>query len=471
MPVIPFATNSYRSSALPLSAQRVVNLYCEKQPPDAKTPVPLFGCPGQVSFASCGAGPIRGMASMAGLLYIVSGGVLYSVPSTGGVGTALGGTIGGTGVVSMDTNGTQLCIVNGSNGYIYSTTAGLQLITDVDFLPASTVTFFDQRFVFDAANTNTFFCSDTLDGTSVSSLGIASAEARPDYVKAVVLNQQVLLVFGEKTIEPWEDVGAPNFPFQRVSGTVIERGVLAPYAFCSKTDNTVFFIGENRVLYRLAGLTPQRVSNHAIETTWQTYATVSDAFMFSYMFDGHEYVNVTFPSQPSTWVFDVSAGLPHERESWDMSNNNYGRWRGNCAINIYNKILIGDAFTGTIGYLDNATYTELGNTMQGSATGVHIAKDRKKLFCNRLELDIESGVGLTTGQGSDPQVMLEISNDGGRTFGSLQLWESLGTLGDYLHRAIWRQLGEGYDWVFRITISDPVKRTILAAHAEFDEGS
>lgn len=463
-----FATSSYRHPALPLSAQRLVNMYSEKQPADAKAPIALLGAPGLASFASIGSGPVRGFCAMAGTLYAVSGGTLYSV-SSAGVGTALGGIIGGSGPVSMDTNGTQIVIVNGTNGYVYSVLGGLQLITDIDFHPANTVTFFDQRFVFDRAGTNQFFASDTLDGTAYTSTVIASAEARPDFVKAVVLNQQVLLVFGERTIEPWQNVGAPNFPYERVPGVIVERGLLAPHA-TAKADNTVFFLGENRVLYRLAGLVPQRVSNHAIEAIWQNYATVTDAHMFAHQFNGHEFVNVIFPSVPATWVLDVSTGLPHERESWDMLNNNLGRWRGNCAINHYNKWLIGDAFDGTVGYLDNEVYSEYGNVMQGSATSVHMHKDRKRLFCRRLELDVESGVGLVTGQGDDPQIMMEISRDGGRTFGTLQKWRALGQLGAYLQRVIWHRLGKSYDWVFKVTISDPVRRTIISAHGEFDEG-
>lgn len=468
MPVIPFATQSYKSSALPVSAQRLVNLFAEREPPDAKTQVAVFGCPGLIEFASLGNGPIRGFANMAGVLYVVSGGTLYSVSSTG-VGTALGGTISGSGVVSMDNNGTQLCIVNGTSGYIYTATAGLQLITDTDFFAANTVTFFDQRFVFDKASSNQFFASDTLDGTAYTATAIASAETRPDYVKAVVLNGQVLLVMGERTIEPWQDIGAPNFPYERVPGALIERGLLASYAFC-RADNTTFFLGENRILYRLAGLSPQRVSNHAIETEWQNYTTVSDAFLFAYHFNGHEFVNVTFPSQPATWVFDISSGMPHERESWDVSGHNLGRWRGNCHINIYGKDLIGDAFTGKIGYLSNTSYTEYDNVMQGSATGVHVHSDRKRIFVPKLELDIESGVGLATGQGSDPQIMLDISKDGGRTFGSRQLWKSMGALGAYRQRLKWDRLGQSRDWVFRVTISDPVKRTIIAANADLYEG-
>lgn len=466
--IIPFATNSYKDASLPISAQRLVNLYAEREPQDAKTAVAVFGSPGLVQFANLGNGPVRGFVNMAGTLYVVSGGLLYSVTSAG-VETALGGVVGGTGVVSMETNGTQIVIVNGTSGYVYATATGLQLITDADFFTANTVCFLDQRFVFDKKNSNQFFISDSLDGTSYNALAIATAESRPDYVKAVATNGQILLVFGEKTIEPWQDVGAANFPFERVPGVVIDRGILGSSAFC-KADNTLFFIGENRILYRLAGLSPQRVSNPAIEREWQSYATVSDAFLFSHFFDGHEFVYVTFPSQPSTWVFDISSGLAHERESWDMNSNSLGRWRGNCYINIYGRDLIGDAFSGQIGYLDNSTYTEYGNTIRGLAVAPPIHSDRKRVFMPRFELDIESGVGLSSGQGSDPQIMLDWSDDGGHTFTDRQLWQSMGKIGAYKQRLRWLRLGQSRDRVMRVTVSDPVRRTIIAANADITVG-
>ena len=80
---IPFASQSYKSQSVSVSAQRVVNMYAEKEPPDAKTDVALFGHPGILDFAVCGAGPIRGMHKMGGVAYVVSGNTLYSVSSTG----------------------------------------------------------------------------------------------------------------------------------------------------------------------------------------------------------------------------------------------------------------------------------------------------------------------------------------------------------------------------------------------------
>jgi hypothetical protein len=401
---------------------------------------------------------------MDGVLYVVSGQRLYSVSSSW-VATDIGGAISGTGVVSMDDNGTQLCVTNGSNGYIYSVSGGFQLITDTDFDAANTVTFFDQRFVFDAAGTNQFFISASLDGTSYDSTQFASQESRPDDVMSVVLNGQILLVFGEKSIEPWQDVGAANFPFERVPGAVIERGLAAAYC-TAKEDNAVFFLGDDRVFYRLTGLNPVRVSTHALEQEWQTYTTISNAFAFAHTWNGHKFVYVCFPSENTTFAYDVSTGLWHERVSWDLNGNSYGRWRGNCYAKAYGKEIIGDAFTGGIGYLSGTTYTEFSCTIQGLADAPAIHGDRRRIHHSKFELDVQTGVGITSGQGSDPQIMLDWSNDGGRTYVDRQLWKSMGGKGEYTKRLKWSRLGSARDRRYRLTISDPVPRVIIAAHAE-----
>lgn len=461
---LPFATNSYKSPSLPVSAQRLVNMYAEKQPPDAKTDVAVFGHPGILLLATCGVGPVRGSHKMGGVAYFVSGQRLYSVTSTG-VATDLGGSITGTGPVSMDDNGTQLVITNGSFGYLYSTTLGFTLITDADFNAAETNQFFDQRFYFDWKNTNKFFGSDILDGTSYSALIFGSAETRPDNVKALVLNKQILLVFGDSTIEPWQDIGAANMPLERVPGVVIERGLAAPRA-TAKEDNSVFFLGEDRRFYRLDGLTPIGISTPAIDAEWQNYSIVSDAYCLSYSWNGHKFVVIHFVAANKTWVYDISTGLWHERESWDINGRLLGRWMGNCTLACYDKQLIGDAYSGKIGYLDNSTYTEFGTTTQALCTTPPIHSDRKRMFMSRLELDIEAGTGIATGQGSDPQWMLRSSKDGGRTYTNLQKWRSSGAIGQYRTRLRWLKLGQARERVFELTTTDPVKRTIIAANGD-----
>jgi hypothetical protein len=464
MPAINFATNSYKSASLPISAQRLVNAYAEAEPQDAKTPVAILGSPGLLPFAVCGSGPVRGFTFMNGVAYVVSGQRLYSLTSAGVV-TDIGGSIGGTAYLSMANNGTQIVIVNGVNGYVWSQANGFQVITSVNFFPANTVTFFDNFFVFDKLGTNNFFISASGDGTSYSGTDFAAAEVSSDFVLSIVNQQENLLIFGERTIETWYDAGAVNFPFLRTNGGTIERGCAALFTPI-KEDNSVFFLGNDFVFYRLSGTALQRVSTHAIEDAFQSYSTVSDAYTFSYTYEGHKFIHLTFPTANASWVYDVATQLWHERESWDQNNNSYGRWRGNVALTAFGKVLIGDAFSGQIWYLDQNTFTEGGNTMRSIMASPPLHQDRKLVGIPVFELDVESGVGTTTGQGSNPQIMLDWSHDGGRTFKPAQLWTTLGALGAYTTRARWLGLGSGRQWIFRAMISDPVKQTVLRAHAE-----
>ena len=467
--IVQFASRSYRHPSLPISAQRAVNCYAEKEPPDAKTQVALLGSPGLPQFADVGnGGPIRGMITLGGTLYVVSGVGLYSV-SSAGTPVLLGGAISGISPVSTDTNGTQIAIVNGQFGYIYSVAGGFALISDADFNAANTVRFIDQRFAFDEKDTNRWFISDSLDGISYDSPAFTSAESRPDNVKAIEVNSQVIYVFGDKTIELYQNVGAANFPFERVPGAVIERGLAAPLCI-AKEDNGVFFLGEDRIFYRINGQTLLRVSDHAAEGAWRDYTTVSDAFSFAYSWGGHKFIAVTFPTANVTWHMDISTGLWHERESWNSNGESLGRWVGNCYCEAYGKQLIGDAFSGKIGYLDASTFTEFGNTMRAIATAPSIHSDRKRVFHSRFELDVESGVGVISGQGSDPQIMLDYSDDGGRTFSSRQMWRSMGRQGAYKSRLRWLRMGQSRDRIYRVQISDPVRRSIIAANVDAKAG-
>src|SRR6185437_11698884 len=458
--IINFAINSYQSKSLPLSAQRMVNAYVEKEPPDAKSQIPIFGAPGLTQFAQCGIGPVRGMHVMGGVLYVVSGQILYSVSSTGVV-TTLGGEVLGNGFVCMTDNGTQLMIVNGTEGYIYSVANGFQLIVDSNFHASTSATFFDNYFVLSWDGTNKYFISNSLDGTTYSGTDFASAEVAPDFVLSIVNQQENLLIFGQTTIETWYDAGTVNFPFQRIDGGTVERGCAAALTPV-KEDNSVFFLGDDRIFYRLDGTIPRRMSTHAIEDAWQKYGVVSDAYCFSYTFEGHKFVVLTFPTANATWVFDISTNLWHERISWDINNNSYGRWRGSCAANVYNKVLIGDAYSGNIGFLDSLAFTEFGNTMQMLVVGPPVHKDRKRIFHSLFELDFEAGVGATVDPGSNPQIMLDWSDDGGRTFNTPQRWQSMGKLGDYTRRLRWTRNGQSRQRVYRVSVSDPVRRTIIA---------
>jgi hypothetical protein len=206
-------------------------------------------------------------------------------------------------------------------GVVIDPNVQLAQITNPAFSPAYTVIYFDDYFIFDAVNTNEFFISALGDGTQYNALDRSTATAGPDFVLAIVNYHEQLLIFCQRHTEVWYDAGAANFPFQRYDGAFIQRGLASPYAIV-KEDNTVFWLGEDGIFYRLNGQQPIRISTFATEHAWQQYPgdAIAQATAFVVTIEGHKLIFLTFPSGPGTWCYDISSGIEkplwHERISW-----------------------------------------------------------------------------------------------------------------------------------------------------------
>jgi len=79
-------------------------------------------------------------------------------------------------------------------------------------------------------------------------------------------------------------------------------------------------------------------------------------------------------------------------------------------------------------------------------------------------------VDPNTPQGADPQVMLSVSDDGGRTFSLLQKWRSLGKIGEYTKRLRWLKMGQFRQRQIRLEITDPVRRNIVGVYTDVTPG-
>ena len=458
---VTFGITSYTHDSLPLSAQRCINAYAETQPSSAKSRIAVRGSPGLRDFATAGSGPIRGGIEMNEVVYVVSGSELYSIDSTG-TETLLGTGITGIDPVSMDGNGFEVVITNGVNGFSYLlSTATLAQISDPDFQIGNTVTCINNIFAFDWAGTNKFTISAVLDGRTYAG-DFASAESHPDFVKAVQKHNGLLLVLGAKTIEPWNHTGAADFPFIRISGSTLTQGLAAAQAV-AQTAQSTFFLGNDFVFYRLSGLSPVRISTYALEDAWGKYTTTSDAFCFAVEIGGHKIVYLTFPTENKTFGFDVTTGLWHERMSYDATGREV-KWRAACAITAYNKVLIGDLNSGRVGVLDTETYSEFGDPIITTLVSAPVYERGRNIAIPRLEVEAEMGVGITTGQGSDPQMMMSVSTDGGFTYTAPEIWSSMGAKGvRNVQSLYWDRLGSAPQFVFKLSISDPVKLAVYSA--------
>lgn len=460
MPRVPFAINSYQHDSPPVSAQRVINWYPEIQPIDAKTRIVLLPWPGLKSFTTVGTGPIRGQIVMDGVLYTVSGTRLHSVDASG---TATDkGTIGtnATGLVSMAHNGTQLVIINDNDGYVFDRVLNtLTKIADADFQQATAVNYLDGYHVFVQLNTDTFFISANGDPTSYNALDFASAEGAPDKLVNIAVNARQLLLFGEETIEPWFNSG-DTFPFDRLSGAYIERGLGAKNSIVSM-DNTVFWLADDLKVYRLDGFTPTRISTHAIEQRIAAFSSPGAAEGDTLSYKGHEFYVLTFPDQ-GTFVYDAATRLWHERQTYNQSD-----FRGCCFADAYGEIVVGDRGGNALYTLDRNTFDDAGDPLVCRAIGSPYYAQGRRARMGQFEAIFDTGRGLTTGQGSDPQAMMRYSNDGGRTW-SAELWRSIGKKGEYDRTVEWNRLGSFEQRVIELSVSDPIGPILLGANADIE---
>ena len=464
----PILGSSYVARSVNAADNRLVNLFAEIVPEAGKEPAFLSRAPGLRLLATVGTGPIRGLWSFGGYGYVVSGSELYKVDS-GWTATLLG-SVSGSGPVSMSDNGTQLFVACNGPSYIYnSVTNAFAQITDVDFPGAVMVSYLDGYFVFNEPNSQRIWVTSLLDGLSVDPLDFASAEGSPDGLVSLIVDHREAWLFGTNSVEVWYDAGAADFPLQRIQGAFNEIGCAAAYSV-AKLDNGLFWLGSDArgrgIVYRANGYTGQRISTHAVEWQIQQYGDLSDAIGYTYQQDGHAFYVLVFPSANTTWVYDVSTSAWHERAGWTGSA--FTRHRGNCQMSYSDEIVIGDFENGNLYAFDLGVYADNGSVQRWLRSWRALPTGQnslKRTAHHTLQLDCESGVGLVTGQGSNPQVMLRWSDDGGHTW-SNEHWAEMGGIGEYGHRVFWRRLGMTMklrDRVYEISGTDPVKIAIMGA--------
>lgn len=464
----PILGSSYVARSVNAADARMVNLFPEIVPEAGKEPAFLQRAPGLRLLATVGTGPIRGEWTFGQYGYVVSGEHLYRIDTDWS--SVLLGTVSGSGPVSMADNGTQLFIACNGPSYIYNAqTNTFASINDPDFPGAVTVGYLDGYFVFNQPNSQKVWVTALLEGSSVDALDFASAEGSPDGLVGLIIDHREAWLFGTNSVEVWYDAGNADFPLQRIQGAFNEIGCAAPYSI-AKMDNGLFWLGSDArgrgIVYRANGYTGQRISTHAVEWQIQQYGSLSDAIGYTYQQDGHSFYVLIFPSANTTWVYDVSTGVWHERAGW--VNGAFTRHRSNCQMSFNDEIVVGDFENGNIyafdldDYSDNGSIQKWLRSWRALPTGQN---NLKRTAHHSLQLDLETGVGLTIGQGSDPQVMLRWSDDGGHTW-SNEHWISVGKVGEFYRRAIWRRLGMTLklrDRVYEVSMTDPVKTAIMGA--------
>lgn len=454
---IPFGSQSQETRTREHSPERLINCYYERaMSRTAKSPSAVYQRGGLVQAASGLNGACRGVYRFKGEPYFVMGTKLYHLDSDEAA-TAVG-DIPGHLPTTGDATETELAICSEPNGFVYDGDR-LTQITSADFpTTVKTCAVADGYAVWSTGSFGQWSISRNRDLTKYEGLDFASAERRADGLVRVFWNHGELLLFGERTLEVYQNVGALDFPFQRVNNVVPERGCIAPYSV-TNIDNSVCWVGNDRIVYRLNEYTPMRISTHAVETWLKGLGQSQIAALeaFSYDWFGHKFYGLQSPAR--TFVYDAATGFWHEYETYQKKN-----WYGSYTVEAHGNVYCGSRLSGEIFRIDPDTNTDNSLTMVREGITPTLHQFPARISVAQLELDVDTG---NTALGdTEAQIMLRASTNAGRTwFPTAWRTRGLGAQGEYAKRVRFMRWGQGQEFVWNWRVTDDVKFTLLGASA------
>lgn len=413
--------------------------------------------------------PYRGAFTLNGATFAVGGTKLYEITSLfTAIERASGLSNLNNMLVSFASNGDaghQIELVSDSTVYCFNVLTNT--LTTIADQTASDVVFQDGFFIILDPNTSTLSQSELENGLIFDES--AQRNDTPDKWVRMLARPKEIVLFGSASTSIYYNADNPGFVFIPNPSVAIPFGTAAPSSPALVNGSPAFLAHDLSVRW-LAGYTAQRISTHAVEYAIRSYSTVLDAEgSTSYDDQGHQFYVLSFPTAGVTWVYDLTSGLWHERGSWNgLSFDAIPVWGHTYA---FGKHLVGSRTTGVMYEMSQAFATDTsGDGMRRVRRAPHLNNELKRSTYSRLQLNMEVGLGLSSGQGSDPLAMLRWSNDGGQTW-SQPLNASAGRIGEYATRVIWRRLGSARDRVFEVSVSDPIPWRLVDAYLDVKQGT
>jgi hypothetical protein len=454
---LPIIGEAYADDALPWSSQDVLNwLPVPAERPGTRSQWKLASPPGLVEYANLGTNaPVRGTHDVEGLLLAVSGDKLFSV-APNGTATQLG-LVPGTGRVSMAhnqvSNGYEVLIANGQSGYVYDTRTGVYgQITDPGFPGLKNAQFID-GYIGGVEPQGRFWAhSELRQAREWNTLDRYDAEAQPDQLVTSIVSNREVFVLGGRTGQFFRNTGATTGTFQNSNGTETDVGCAGTFA-AARMDNTVYWLGNDGLAYRLAGSSPQIISTGPIAQAMSA-RNLAAAFCTVWEEGKHKVVYFTFPDG-ETFGYDAWTDKWHRRGSYGLN-----RWRLNTLTNSRGRWIGGDFANGRLYRLDSATMTEDGNPLVSRLRSPVVHAEGNHIHVAGLKLVFDVG-RAPTGQ-SDHFTSIRYSDDGGHNWSNARI-ASLGARGQYGTRVEERRMGRTQTRTWEIEVSSPGKRDLLAA--------
>lgn len=386
-------------------------------------------------------------------------------------------------VGSLSTNAGPVCIrdngaggyaliVDGPNGYWYNiATNAFAQVVDANFRGADRIAFIDGWLVVNHPGSQEFYTTTAQYSIQFSGSNFALVDNDTDLLITLEANKTELWLVGERHTEIWYDAGGQYFPFQRLVSTMIQVGCSAKNSIAryqTGGDSGLIWLGKSErgenVVIRTKDFSADSISTPAISNLITKFNVVSDAFAYVYQEAGHEFYVITFPTADKTLAYDLTTNMWAERASFDPAAGKFHRHRSAFFINFQDQRLVGDYQNGKLYRMDRSVYQDDIWPIVSLRRMPHIwdGGGRQRVFMASLQIQFSPGVGTQSGRGVDPHATLRISRDAGTTWG--HDWKrTIGKVGQYLHRTIWRRISFARDSVIEVEVTAPVNRDIVGA--------
>jgi hypothetical protein len=456
---IPFPATSAPGRGPQDTAGRLINCYAEREAGPAGDRLVWHRAPGLTQVANpSGRVNCRGLfAGPAGTLFAAYNNRLLTFTKSGGVFTGVDrGVFSGTLPVTIARNNKaptpDIVAVTEDGAFSLFTGANPTSFADADLPVSNSVSFFSGYFIFTIRDGRIF--ASGLNDVTVDALSFTRADFRADDLLRGVAFGDQFFAFGASSIQVYRDVGTSPFPLSFVGA--IPRGLASQFAvagFEEGWSNELLWVGDDRIVYKLSGITPQPVSTLSVNRDLEALVDPTELRASVYMSGGHAFWSLSCNAW--TWVYDLTNDAWHERQSYGRT-----RWRGASSVRFDNQWIVGDDLTGELYTVSIDNQREHISPLVSVIESDRAAAFPARAVVPRTDFNFTAGVGISNGLDpiqTDPRASISYSNDGGATWSDPVLRE-IGRGGEYGRRASVTRTGltGPYGRKWRLSISDPV---------------
>lgn len=391
-----------------------------------------------------GAGPgiDRGGINWDGMCYRVMGTKLVRI-SSAGVATTLG-DVGSGGQVTFDYSFDRLAVASGGDLYYWNGTT-LTQVTDADLGSVLDVVWVDGYFM--TTDGEFLVVTELNDPFAVNPLKYGSSEVDPDPVKGLIKLQNEIYAMNRHTIEVFDNIGGDLFPFQRIEGAQIQKGIIGTHCAC-EFAGALAFLGSGRneapSIYLGGNSQANKIATREIDQILLEYTELqlSSVVLEARADKGHRHLLVHLPDR--TIVFDAVASAALEVPVWFTLTSglaDFSQYRAKNLVWCYDKWLCGDPLAARTGFLTDSVSSHYGVTVRWEFGTTILYNEGRGAIIHEIELVCLTGrVAL----GIDPRISSSYSVDG-ETW-SQDKFIRAGKIGDRAKRVVWTQQGHMRNW-------------------------